>query len=248
MLSLASCTFGWSNGLISSAQPATAIANSETKNSRPRSAGPSLVSVTVGWPASATDATNSSSSSRSARRRCAGMRTRGRRRTRPGRRAAHPRPAGSPCPACRSTRRRAALPTGRSSSIGSETTNVSLSRPLERELADRRRRATDRSSTRSSRSARRSARPTWRAVQQRLDVDAHQHGRHEPEVRQHRVAAADVGRVQERRAAARRPCAICSSGLPGSVTTTNCSGFALAPRSSGSARASRSCRRTWRRR
>ena len=36
------------------------------------------------------------------------------------------------------------------------------------------------------------------AVQQRLDVDAHQRRGHEPEVRQHRVAAADAGRVQER--------------------------------------------------
>ena len=51
MLSLASWTLGWSNGLISSAQPATAVANSEKKNMRPRSVAPFAVSVTVGCPA-----------------------------------------------------------------------------------------------------------------------------------------------------------------------------------------------------
>ena len=56
MLSLASCTFGWSKGLIPSTQPDTAVANSAKKKIRPRSAGPSAVSVNVGWPAFASSA------------------------------------------------------------------------------------------------------------------------------------------------------------------------------------------------
>ena len=40
MLSLASCTFGWSNGLMPSTQPATAVANSAKKKTRPRSDAP----------------------------------------------------------------------------------------------------------------------------------------------------------------------------------------------------------------
>src|SRR5215211_5197413 len=52
VLSFASCTFGWSNGLIPSAQPATAVANSVTKKIRPRSAAPPITRpVVVGWPA-----------------------------------------------------------------------------------------------------------------------------------------------------------------------------------------------------
>ena len=51
VLSFASWTLGWSNGLIPSAQPATAVANSEKKKIRPRSVAPFAVSVIVGWPA-----------------------------------------------------------------------------------------------------------------------------------------------------------------------------------------------------
>ena len=40
VVSLASCTLGWSNGLIPSTQPATAVANSAKKKIRPRSLGP----------------------------------------------------------------------------------------------------------------------------------------------------------------------------------------------------------------
>src|SRR5437868_12660892 len=39
VLSLASCTFGWSNGLIPRTQPDTAVANSAKKKIRPRSSG-----------------------------------------------------------------------------------------------------------------------------------------------------------------------------------------------------------------
>ena len=60
VLSLASWTFGWSNGLISSAQPATATANSARKKIRPRSAAPWTGSSSVGWPASESFATSSS--------------------------------------------------------------------------------------------------------------------------------------------------------------------------------------------
>ena len=83
-------TLGWSNGLIPSTQPATAIANSAKKNSRPRSVGPWIVAddhrvaglrervdlrvVRRGW----------------ARRRGAGRGTCGRRRSPPGS------PSGSP--------------------------------------------------------------------------------------------------------------------------------------------------------
>ena len=83
MLSLASCTLGWSNGLIPSTQPATAVANSAKKKIRPRSmravdrqrhrrlAGlRQRLDLRVERP-------------RRARRRCAGRRTGGRRRRRP---------------------------------------------------------------------------------------------------------------------------------------------------------------------
>ncbi len=63
MLSFASCTFGWSNGLMPSTHPATAVANSAKKKIRPRSAAPSTDMVTVGWPASASALTLASSSS-----------------------------------------------------------------------------------------------------------------------------------------------------------------------------------------
>ena len=53
MLSFASWTLGWSNGLIPSAQPATAVANSEKKKIRPRSLTPAAVTVIVGCPAAA---------------------------------------------------------------------------------------------------------------------------------------------------------------------------------------------------
>jgi hypothetical protein len=72
VLSFASCTFGWSNGLMPSAQPATAVANSEKKKIRPRSAAPPLTdSVAVGWPArpSASMALSISSSGSSSLRR-----------------------------------------------------------------------------------------------------------------------------------------------------------------------------------
>jgi hypothetical protein len=62
-MSLATWTSGWSNGLIASAQPATAVANSAKKKIRPRSSGPPADSVTVGWPAAASALTCSSSSS-----------------------------------------------------------------------------------------------------------------------------------------------------------------------------------------
>ena len=88
--------------------------------------------------------------------------------------------------------------------IGSSTTNVSLSRPARA----------------SSPSARPSHRPgvvlgvvevrarllgDLRALEQRPHVDAGQRGRHEPEVRQRRVAPADLGVVQERCGGSRAP-------------------------------------------
>ena len=72
MLSFASCTFGWSNGLIPSAHPTTAVANSAWKKIRPRSEAPPMIRpVVVGWPArpSASIAASSSASGSSSLRR-----------------------------------------------------------------------------------------------------------------------------------------------------------------------------------
>jgi hypothetical protein len=49
VVSLATWTSGWSNGLMPSAQPATAVANSAKKKIRPRSSGPPPDRVIVGW-------------------------------------------------------------------------------------------------------------------------------------------------------------------------------------------------------
>ena len=78
VLSFASCTFGWSNGLIPSAQPATAVANSAKKKMRPRSPAPPLNdSVAVGCPArpSASIFASMSSSGSSSLRRYANTRS-----------------------------------------------------------------------------------------------------------------------------------------------------------------------------
>ena len=66
-----------------------------------------------------------------------------------------------------------------------------------------------------------------RGLEQFVDGHAGERRRDEPEVRQHRVAAADVARVQERPSQPVR-FSLAASGLPGSVTTMNCSGFAFA--------------------
>ena len=62
-----------------------------------------------------------------------------------------------------------------------------------------------------------------RGVQQRLDVDAHQRRRHQAEVRQHRVAAADVRVVLEHPPEAALLGHVHQAADPGSVTATNCS-------------------------
>ena len=46
-----SCTFGWSNGLMPSRQPANAVAISHRKNSAPRSWRSASLRYTTGWPA-----------------------------------------------------------------------------------------------------------------------------------------------------------------------------------------------------
>ena len=51
MLSLLSCTLGWSNGSIPSRWPARAMATSQRKNSAPRSMASSIVWVITGCPA-----------------------------------------------------------------------------------------------------------------------------------------------------------------------------------------------------
>ena len=51
VLSFASCTLGWSNGLLPRTQPPTAVANSAKNMIRPRSSGPSKSTVSVGCPA-----------------------------------------------------------------------------------------------------------------------------------------------------------------------------------------------------
>ena len=163
---------------------------------RPRSAGPSAAIVMTGCSAAARRSTTSSLSAAAPARRRAGAGRRGRRRRRRARRAARRRPAARPCRACPSTRRSAARPTGRSDSIGGSTTNVSLSRPRERQLADRAAEpeAGVRRPGRPSRSAApSSAAPSSSAAQ----VGAEQRGRDEAEVRQRAVAPADVGVVEE---------------------------------------------------
>ena len=196
MLSFASWTFGWSNGLISSAQPATATANSVRKKIRPRSAGPWAGSVIVGCPARPRSARSRRPGAPRAARGCAGTRTPGRRRRhRRCRRAARRRSGRSRGRACRSIPATSCSPIARSSRSAARH-ECQLVPPLARELADRG--AEPQAGVRLARVVVRARLlGDLAAVQQRLDADAHQRRRDEPEVRQHRVAAADVGRVEE---------------------------------------------------
>ena len=82
-----------------------------------------------------------------------------------------------------------------------------------------------------------------RAVQQRVDVDAHQRRRHEAEVGQRRVAPADVGSFSNTRRKPRRPPSA-PARTPGSVTATKCAPSGWRAGSSGTATASRSSRPT----
>ena len=106
VLSFASCTFGWSNGLIPSAQPATAVANSAKKKIRPRSPAPPLNDPRGGRVPGAAERLDLRvhvlvrlvlvAEVREHAVVAVDVR---------GRRAARPPPAGCPCPPCPSTRR-----------------------------------------------------------------------------------------------------------------------------------------------
>ena len=82
-------------------------------------------------------------------------------------------------------------------SIFASTTNVSLSRPCSRERGERGAEP-EAAVAVDGRADRARLGGDARAVEQRLEVDAHQRRRDEPEVRQRAVAPADVGVVEER--------------------------------------------------
>ena len=188
MLSFASCTSGWSNGLIASAQPATAVANSAKKKIRPRSPAPAAVSVTVGCPAAANAATASAwrGSGASASRRCTN--------TRSGPYA----PASTSGSSAIGRIPRPCLPVDSATSCsaqspnavsGGSTTNVSLSRPR---LASSPSAAPSHSPELPACSWQFSA-ATWPPSSTVRDVDAGQRRRHDAERRERRVPAADLG-------------------------------------------------------
>ena len=128
VFSLASETFGSSNGLIPRAAPATAVANSQRKNSAP-SESSRVLRRSTGWPAASSAAqpvcihgrpdrcaiaTNARSAPYSS-----GSPERLRRR-----------PAARPCRACRCSRRSAARSRARAWRATADRTAVSLSRPF----------------------------------------------------------------------------------------------------------------------
>ena len=109
----------------------------------------------------------------------------------------------APCPPCRSTRRAAARPRARSRRVSRRC--QTLSRPSlqpspssQPELEAR---------VLLAESARLDH--LLRALEQALDVDAHQRGRHHAEGRQRRVPPADRRLAVERRTRSRAPCASC---------------------------------------
>ena len=180
-----------------STQPDTAVANSAKKNSRPRSrASPRGRRRDHGLARLRQRLDLARPAPRRARPRCAGTRTRGRRR----------RPSGSPSGSSATGRMPLpSLPVDSAISCstqrpkldtGSETMNVSLSRPC----------SASSPIARPIHSPELDARAVeavavllglLRGLQQRLDVHAHQRRRHQAEVRQHRVAPADVRVVLE---------------------------------------------------
>ena len=135
------------------------------------------------------------------------------------RRAARGRPGRSRRRACRCSRRSAARPTRRSwrcRRVGDERQLVAA---VLRERPDREAEATRRGS--SPGPARGSASSiAERRREQRVEVEPDQAGRHEPDVRQRGVAAADVGRVEEDLAERRRGGGSPRCSCPGSVIAT----------------------------
>ncbi len=113
MLSLDSCTLGWSNGLIPSTRPATAVAYSQARNCAP--SGP----VTEATGSGGVPPGGPTVTSGDVRRpRC------------PARSGPRPPPAAGPCRPCRSTRRSAARPSRRSRRCPSRCRAMTiLSRP-----------------------------------------------------------------------------------------------------------------------
>ncbi len=113
VLSFASCTLGWSKALMPSNAPATAVANSQRKNSAPRSyrfrraaaarpAGPPLPAPQPRLLRGVEPST-----------RCADRRKGDRSRRRRARPASRPRPAECLCPLCQCSRQSIAPPSSR---------------------------------------------------------------------------------------------------------------------------------------
>ena len=113
------------------------------------------------------------------------------------RRAARRRSERRRCRACRCSRRRAARPRGRTVRAPVGSSSVSLSRPRARRRRSRVRapRLDSSSTSPTSGLARRQHRE--RPADERGEVLSHQRRRHEAEERERRVAAADVGRIDE---------------------------------------------------
>ncbi len=125
------------------------------------------------------------------------------------------RSARRPCPACRCSRRRAVPPTGRSEASRSGSSSVILSRPAAAPAAMNAPSAGPGCPLRA-RCGRRA--PCSRACgEQRVDVGPDQRRRHHAEERQHRVAAADVGRVHEDVAESLAPSRADAARCPSSV-------------------------------
>ena len=193
MLSLASCTLGWSNGLIPSAQPATAVANSEKKKIRPRSFAPAAVTRDRRVAGRGERLAPPPRGAGRARRRRAGARTRGRRRS------AEASASGS---SAIGRMPRPCLPVDSATSCSAHSPNdverrVDHERQLvaaaQRELAERGAEPQARVAVGQLAVLRRHL----RALEHRLDVDAGQRRRHDAERRQRRVAPADLGVGEE---------------------------------------------------
>ena len=245
VLSLASCTLGWSNGLMPSTQPghrhgelgeeedAAEVGGAVHGERERRVAGAGQrLHLRVDAP-------------RRRRRGRAGRRTRGRRRRTPGSPSGSPATGRMPLPCLPVDSAISCSTQSPKLSIGSATTKVSLVAALARQLAHRDAEPEPGVGRSSSRSAAQFCSATWARCEQRLDVHARQRGRHQPEVGQHRVAPADVGVVLEHvpEAALARQVHQRAAGV-GDGDEAAARRRPCARRSSACARASRSSRRT----
>jgi hypothetical protein len=195
-LSLASCTFGWSNGLMPSTHPATAVANCAMKNRRPRSVRDCSRTVSTGCPASisARQAAAWDSSGLSAvddvdehAVAAVGAGTR-------ERLARHRQDARALLAGRFGHQLLGPEPERRQGRIGDERELVAAA---ERELSEHEAEPQARAGFRALGFLAVLHRHL-RAVEHRVEVDAEQRGGHEAEVRQGAVAAADLGVVAER--------------------------------------------------